>query len=222
MWFFLLKWVVLGPVVRWYSRPQVIGMDRMPRKGPVIIAPNHTSEIESFVLCLVLRRQPRFIAKAEYFSGKGLRGMADRIIVKATGQIPVDRAAGGDKSAALEAAADVLRQGDVWAVYPEGTRSPDGRLYRGHTGALRVALEVPGVTVLPVAISGAREVDNPGRRGWKRGRVRIEFGEPLPLSSYDASSPEDWRAATDELMRRIRTMSGQEYVDSYPPRRSRG
>ncbi|GAB3857469.1 lysophospholipid acyltransferase family protein [Nocardioides maradonensis] len=222
MWFFLLKWVVLGPVVRWYTRPQTIGMDRVPRTGPVIVAPNHTSEIESLVLCLVLRRQPRFIAKAEYFSGKGLRGFADRLMVKATGQIPVDRSGGDKSSAALEAAAATLRKGDVWAVYPEGTRSPDGRLYRGHTGAVRVALEVPGVTLVPVAISGAREVDNPGRRGWKRGRVRIEFGEPLPLSSYDAASPDDWRTATDDLMRRIQAMSGQEYVDSYPPRRSRG
>jgi 1-acyl-sn-glycerol-3-phosphate acyltransferase len=196
-------------------------MERVPRTGPVILAPNHTSEIESLVLCLVLRRQPRFIAKAEYFSGTGLRGMADRFLVKATGQIPVDRSGGDRSTAALDAAEAVLRQGDVWAVYPEGTRSPDGRLYRGHTGVARVALRVPGVTLLPVAISGAREVDNPGHRGWRRGRVRVEFGEPLPVGSYDASDPAAPRALTDELMRRIQVMSGQEYVDEYPPRKAR-
>ena len=221
MWFWMLKWVLLGPFVRWLTRPEVNGIERVPRTGPVILAPNHTSEIESLVLCLVLRRQPRFIAKAEYFSGGGLRGRVDRFLVKATNQIPVDRSGGDKSTAALRAAEEVLRQGDVWAVYPEGTRSPDGRLYRGHTGAARVALAVPGATLLPVAISGAREVDNPDHRGLKRGRVRVEFGEPVPLSAYDATSPEDWRAATNDLMRRIQAMSGQEYVDSYPPKRSR-
>lgn len=222
MWFFILKWIALGPFVRWFTRPQAVGMERMPRTGPVIIAPNHTSEIESLVLCLVLRRQPRFIAKAEYFSGRSLRGLVDRFLVKATGQIPVDRSGGDKSSAALRAAEEVLRKGDVWAVYPEGTRSPDGRLYRGHTGAARVALAVPGVTLLPVSITGAREVDDPDHKGWRRGHVKVEFGEPIPLSAYDAEDPEAARAVTDELMRRIQAMSGQEYVDSYPPKRSRG
>lgn len=221
MWFWILKWVVLGPVVRWFTRPEVIGMENVPKSGPVVICPNHQSEVESLVLCLVLRRQPRFIAKVEYFSGGGLRGIFERLLVKATGQIPVDRAGGSASSGALLAAEELLSGGGVWAVYPEGTRSPDGRLYRGKTGAVRVALACPQAVVVPVSITGALEIEAHGKRGWRRGRVRVEFGSPLSLAGYAADNPEDWRRATDALMARIQEMSGQEYVDRYAERPKR-
>lgn len=211
MWFWLLKWVLLGPVVRWYARPRLDG--EMPETGPVIVAANHLAEIDSLVLSLVLPRRPTFIAKSEYFDGGGLRGLAERWLMRATGQIPVDRNGGDPAGAALDAAAALLDAGGVWAIYPEGTRSPDGRLHRGHTGAMRVAQRVPAAVVVPAGIVGTRDVDAPGRRRWRRGRVRIVLGAPLEVDSADC------RRATDVLIAQIEALSGQEYVDAYASRR---
>ncbi|TQL67688.1 1-acyl-sn-glycerol-3-phosphate acyltransferase [Nocardioides albertanoniae] len=210
MWFWLLKWVLLGPVVRWYARPTVVG--DLPKDGPVIVAANHLTEIDSFVLCLVLIRKPRFVAKSEYFEGGGLRGRAERWLMKVTGQIPVDRSGGDAAAVALDAAERVLRDGGVWAIYPEGTRSPDGRLHRGHTGAMRVAQRVPEAKVVPVGIVGTRAVDVPGRNGWRRGRVRVTIGGTLDVPRADC------REATDALMDAIGALSGQERVDRYSHR----
>jgi len=186
----------------------------MPRRGPVIITPNHLAEVDSFVLSLVLPRRPAFVAKQEYFTGSGLRGHLERWLCRATGQIPVDRRGGTGAEAALTAAEGILRRGGVWAVYPEGTRSPDGRLYRGHTGAARVAARVPGVAVVPVGIIGTPDVDAAGRRRWRRGRVTVVIGAPLDLTAYDDGAS-GRRAATDDLMRAIQRLTGQEYVDRY-------
>jgi 1-acyl-sn-glycerol-3-phosphate acyltransferase len=216
MWFWLLKWVLAGPVVRWYARPRLVGAERIPATGPVVLAPNHLAEIDSLVLSLVIGRRLTFIAKREYFDGSGLRGRLDRWLCTVTGQIPVDRSGGEAAGAALSAARGVLAQGRVWCVYPEGTRSPDGRLHRGHTGAVRVALASPGVVVLPVGISGSDRVDPAGRRGWRRGRVLVRIGPPLDLNAYDADDPADWRTATDRLVAAIGDLTGQEYVDRYP------
>lgn len=209
MWFRLLKWVLLGPVVRWYTRPRITGREHLPRTGPVVLAANHRAEIDSLVLCLVLPRQPRFVAKAEYFAGHGLRGRVERWLCTVTGQIPVDRRGGDAAGAALRAAEGVLREGGTWAIYPEGTRSPDGRLYRGHTGVVRAARAVPGAVVLPVGLSGTERV---GR--WRRGRVRVVVGAPVDVRTGEV------REATDRLMAAIGALTGQQPLGHYPARRA--
>lgn len=217
MWFWLLKEVLLGPVVRWCTRPQVTGLEHLPRTGPVVVAANHRAEIDSLVLSLVLPRQPRFVAKAEYFAGHGLRGRVERWLCSATGQIPVDRTGGDAADAALRAAAGLLRDGGVWAIYPEGTRSPDGRLYRGHTGVVRVARLVPDAVVVPVGLVGTEQVDRPardGRRRWRRGRVRVVVGAPVDVREGEV------REATDRLMAAIGALTDQRPLAHYPPRRA--
>ncbi|MEG9227602.1 lysophospholipid acyltransferase family protein [Aeromicrobium sp. Sec7.5] len=212
--YWVLKMLLLGPVVRWFARPRVVG--RLP-KGPVVLAPNHLAEIDSLVLCAALPRRLTFVAKSEYFSRGGAAAWLYGTLCRLTGQVPISRGGDGSADGALAAAAGILRGGGVWAIYPEGTRSPDGRLYRGRTGAMRVALRTP-CAVVPVGITGTRSVDRPGRRGWSRGRVEIRLGEPLDLSGWSdrPNDPATWRAATDELMSAIRTLSGQEYVDRHP------
>ncbi|WP_408897150.1 lysophospholipid acyltransferase family protein [Nocardioides sp. R1-1] len=217
MWFWLLRRVLLGPWVRWYTRPRVTGLDRLPADGPVVVAANHRAEIDSLVLSLVLPRQPRFLAKAEYYHGTGVRGRLERWLCSVTGQIPVDRDGGERAGASLRAAETLLRSGGVWAIYPEGTRSPDGRLHRGHTGVVRVARAVPDAVVVPVGLLGTEEVDpprGPGRRRWRRGRVAVAIGEPVDVRRGDV------RAATDELMAAIGALTGQRPLDHYPGRRA--
>jgi 1-acyl-sn-glycerol-3-phosphate acyltransferase len=210
----------VGPAVRWFTRPELVGRHHVPTAGPVILAPNHLAEVDSLVLSSVSPRRPTFVAKSEYFRSSGVRGLVIRWVCTATGQVPVDRHGGSRSTAALTAAQGILSAGGVWAIYPEGTRSPDGRLYRGHTGVARVALAVPGVTLIPVAISGTREVDAPGRRGWRRGKVRVEFGNPLDLSQY-GDDPADWRRLTGHLIAAVRDLTGQPYINRYPTREER-
>lgn len=216
--YWLLKWVMVGPYLRALTRLRVKG--EVPRTGPVVLAANHVSEVDSPVLALASRRRLTFVAKSEYFEA-GLAGKFYGRLCRATGQIPIPRSGGAE--AALEAATDVLRRGDVWGIYPEGTRSPDGRLYRGRTGVMRVALTVPDAAVVPVGIIGTRDVDAPGKRGWRPARVEVRFGEPLDLTPWKdrADDPRAWREATDHLMREIQRLSGQEVVATYA-RRSGG
>ncbi|KRF19978.1 hypothetical protein ASG90_19825 [Nocardioides sp. Soil797] len=220
MTFWLLKWVLLGPVVRVFARPVVVGRHHVPSDGPVVLVPSHHAEIDSLVLSLVSPRRPTFVAKREYFDTATLRGRVDRWLCTATGQIAVDRRGGDAAHRALTAARELLASGGAWAIYPEGTRSPDGRLHRGHTGAMRVALTVPDAIVVPVGLGGTAAVDPPARRGWRRGRVRVIFGAPMDLSPWRdrADDPQAWREATDALMREIRALTGQEYVDTYASR----
>ena len=218
MWFWVLRWVLLGPVVRWHTRPRVLGLSNLPASGPVVVAANHRAEIDSLVLSLVLPRRPRFLAKADYYTGAGLRGRVERWLCSVTGQIPVDRAGGTAASASLYAAEELLRSGGVWAIYPEGTRSPDGRLHRGHTGVVRVARAVPDAVVLPVGLLGTDAVDPPspdgGRRRWRRGRVTVVIGPALDVRRGEV------RAATDALMRAIGELTDQQPLDEYGPRRA--
>jgi 1-acyl-sn-glycerol-3-phosphate acyltransferase len=217
VWFWLLRRVLLGPVVRWYTRPQVGGLAHLPAAGPVVVAANHRAEIDSLVLSLVLPRQPRFLAKAEYYDGAGIRGRVERWLCSVTGQIPVDRAGGSAASASLRAAEGLLRSGGVWAIYPEGTRSPDGRLHRGHTGVVRVARAVPDAVVLPVGLLGTEVVDPPSRDGgrrWRRGRVTVVIGPAVDVRQGEV------RDATDALMRAIGELTDQQPLDEYVPRRT--
>lgn len=213
--YWLIKWVLVGPIVRVMTRPVVTGT--LPRTGPVIVASNHLAEVDSLVLALVLARRLTFVAKSEYFTPRGVRGRLYSSIARSTGQIPIDRSGSGAGDAALDAARGIVEAGGTWAIYPEGTRSPDGRLYRGRTGVMRVALTCPDVAVVPVGISGTREIDRPTRRGWRPGRVRVVIGEPMDLSRWRGRPPRlAAREATDELMRRIQGLTHQQYVDSHP------
>ncbi len=217
MVYWLLKHVIFGPLIRLVARPAVSGLTQVPRSGPVIIAANHLAQIDSLLLAVVLPRPLRFIAKSEYFSADRRGARCYAWLCRVTGQIPVERSGGGAADGALEAVRELLAEGGTWGIYPEGTRSPDGRLYRGHTGAMRVALSQPGLTLLPVGIAGTREIDDRSRRGWRRGRARVVIGEAFDLSGY-ADDPAGWRAATDALMARIAELSGQEYVEEYAGR----
>jgi 1-acyl-sn-glycerol-3-phosphate acyltransferase len=212
--YWLLKLVLLGPVVRWFARPRVVG--DLP-KGPVVLPPNHLAEIDSLVLCAAVPRRLTFVAKSEYFDRRGAGARLYGTLCRLTGQVPIDRDGNGSADGALEAARGILRRGGAWVIYPEGTRSPDGRLYRGKTGAMRVALS-SHCSVVPVGIVGTSTVNRPRGRGWRRGRVEIRLGEPLDLSPWSdrASDPCVWRSATDALMAAIQQLSGQEYVDRHP------
>ena len=209
-------WVVkalLSPIFFFLWRVRVEGRRHVPRRGPVILAPNHTSFCDSLFLPLVLRRRVTFVAKSEYFDS-----WKTAWFFRAVGQIPMRREGGSASERALAAARDVLEAGHVLGIYPEGTRSPDGRLYRGHTGVARLALQCQ-VPVVPVALLGTPKVQPQGSL-WLRPlrRVTVRFGEPLPLAHAFADPDADpmvLRAVTDELMFEIRRLSGQEYVDRY-------
>jgi 1-acyl-sn-glycerol-3-phosphate acyltransferase len=169
------------------------------------------------VLCAALPRRLTFVAKSDYFARGGAGTWLYGTLCRLTGQIPISREGAGSAATALTAGHGVLRCGGVWATYPEGTRSPDGRLWRGRTGAMRVALQ-GAYAVVPVGVLGTRSINHPGRRGWRRGRVEIRIGAPLDLATWSdsASEPQSWRAATDELMATIQRMTGQEYIDRFP------
>ncbi|WP_280249699.1 lysophospholipid acyltransferase family protein [Nocardia abscessus] len=212
MWYPLFKYVLLGPVLRLLGRPVVTGLDNIPRTGPVIIAANHLAVIDSLYLALVVPRRVTFLAKQEYFTGKGLRGRFNRWFYSVSGQVPVDRTGGSAAADALAAATRILAAGGVWAIHPEGTRSPDGRIYRGRTGTLRVAMAT-GAPVVPVTLAGTDRVNPRGSRLPRFGKVRIEFGAPR---RYPATEQRHLvRAATDELMREMAARSGRHYVDRY-------
>jgi 1-acyl-sn-glycerol-3-phosphate acyltransferase len=215
MAYWVLK-AVLSPLLYGLWTVRTSGRHHVPRRGPVILAPNHVSFCDSLFLPLVLRRRVTFVAKAEYFDS-----WRTRWFFKAAGQIPMRREGGTASERALAAARDVLRAGRVVGIYPEGTRSPDGRLYRGHTGVARLALSC-GVPVVPVGIIGTPAVQPVGSR-WLRPfrRVEIRFGAPLDVTRFAGRSddPAALRALTDDLMFEIQRLTGQEYVDRYAKRK---
>ncbi|MEU5905582.1 lysophospholipid acyltransferase family protein [Micromonospora sp. NPDC047527] len=216
MLYWLLKYVILGPLLKLIFRPQVEGLDNVPATGPVILASNHLSFSDSIFTPLITRRKVTFVAKAEYFTGKGIKGWLTRMFFVGTGTIPVDRSGGRAARAALDTQLQVLRAGGVAGIYPEGTRSPDGRLYRGKTGVARLALE-SGAVVVPVAMLNADQIQPPGKLIPKIARVRIRFGAPLDFSRYEGMAGDRFveRAVTDEIMYELMELSGREYVDIY-------
>lgn len=207
----LCRHALIGPALYLRGRPKVLGRNNIPRRGPVVLAANHLAVLDSFYLTLAARRQVTFLAKREYFDRGGVTGRLQRWFFSAVGQIPVDRRGGARASSALEAAVRIVERGGVWGIHPEGTRSPDGRLYRGRTGAVRVAMDT-GVPLVPVAISGTRP-DSSAR--WWRRRVVVEILEPLDLTPFRNDGVAGVRVATDTLMRAIGSRSGQPYVDEY-------
>ncbi|MFC3500495.1 lysophospholipid acyltransferase family protein [Micromonospora krabiensis] len=216
MFYWLMKYVLLGPLLRLVFRPQVEGLDNVPDTGPVILASNHLSFSDSIFTPLMVRRKVTFVAKAEYFTGKGVKGWLTKMFFVGTGTIPVDRSGGRAARAALDTQLEVLRAGGIAGIYPEGTRSPDGRLYRGKTGVARLALE-SGAPVVPVVQLNADEIQPPGKLIPKIARVRIRFGEPLDFSRYRGLAGDRFveRAVTDEIMYELMELSGREYVDVY-------
>ncbi|MGW5436204.1 lysophospholipid acyltransferase family protein [Nocardia asteroides] len=212
MWYPLCKHVLIGPLLRLLGRPQVEGLEHIPRTGPVIIAANHLAFIDSLYLALVIPRPLTFLAKQEYFTGTGLRGRAKRWFFTAAGQVPVDRTGGDAAADALAAATAILARGGAWAIHPEGTRSVDGRVYRGRTGALRVAMAT-GAPVVPVVLDGTDRMNPRGRKLLRFTKVRISI---QPARRYPAAVHRaQVRVATDQLMQEIARQSGRPYVDRY-------
>jgi len=214
--YFILKTFVLGPLLRVLFRPWVRGMENIPTTGPVILASNHLSFSDSIFLPLQSRRPVVFLAKSEYFTGKGLKGALTRWFFKSTGQLPIDRSGGKASEASLNTGLKVLSQGQVLGIYPEGTRSPDGRLYRGRTGIARMVLESKA-PIIPVAMIDTEKVQPIGKRLPRIRRIGIVVGTPLDFSRFDGMEGDRivLRAVTDEIMYELRKLSGQEYVDAY-------
>lgn len=216
MAYFILKNLILGPLLKFIFRPWVRGMENIPNTGAAILASNHLSFSDSIFLPLQTRRPVVFLAKSEYFTGKGLKGMLTRWFFKATGQLPIDRSGGKASEASLNTGLGVLSQGLLLGIYPEGTRSPDGKLYRGRTGIARMALESK-VPVIPVAMIDTEKVQPIGKRLPRIRRVGIVVGQPLDFSRFDGMEGDRivLRAVTDEIIYELQKLSGQEYVDAY-------
>ena len=213
--YWLLRYGSLGPLVNLLYTPWIEGAENIPKTGAAILAPNHLSFIDSIVVPLATSLRVTFLAKSEYFEGKGFKGFAMRTFFRSAGQIPVERGT-SRASNALTAASKVLQNGGLIALYPEGTRSPTGMLYKGRTGVARLALENK-VPVIPIGLHGTREIQPPERNMPKLGRVGIKIGKPLDFSHlYEQRTERDTlRAVTDEIMKSIREVSDQQYVDMY-------
>ncbi|MFF8780710.1 lysophospholipid acyltransferase family protein [Streptomyces sp. NPDC015140] len=216
MFYYVLKYVLLGPLLRLVFRPRIEGLDHVPASGAAIVAGNHLSFSDHFLMPAVLRRRITFLAKAEYFTGPGLKGRLTAFFFRSAGQIPVDRSGKEAGQAAIREGLGVLGKDELLGIYPEGTRSHDGRLYKGKVGVAVMALRA-GVPVVPCAMIGTFEAQPPGRKIPKVHPVVIRFGEPLDFSRYAGMEGEKavLRAATDEIMYAILSLSGQEYVDRY-------
>ena len=216
MWYWLFKYIFMGPLLSLLGRPKVEGLDRVPNSGAAILASNHLAVADSFYLPLVVRRRITFLAKAEYFTGTGLKGRFTRWFYTAAGQVPIDRADADAAQNALDTAERLLKEGRLLGMYPEGTRSPDGRLYKGKTGLARLALQT-GVPVIPVAMIGTNVVNPPGSKMWRFGRVQVKFGKPMDFSRFEGLAGNRFieRAVIDEVMYELMRLSGQEYVDLY-------
>jgi 1-acyl-sn-glycerol-3-phosphate acyltransferase len=209
----------IGPAGRLVYRPTVEGLSNVPRRGAVILAGNHLSFIDSVVIPLVAGRKVAFLAKSEYFAGGTPKQRLVGSLLGALGHVPVDRGKGRASLAALDVATEVLGAGGAFGIYPEGTRSLDGRLHRGHTGVAQLTLTT-GAPVVPLALIGTDEMMPVGARIPRRKPITIRFGTPLDFSRYDglADSPAVRRSVTDEIMYAILELSGQEYVDAYHKR----
>jgi 1-acyl-sn-glycerol-3-phosphate acyltransferase len=216
MWYWLFKYIFMGPLLSLLGRPKVEGLEHVPHSGPMILASNHLAVADSFYLPLVVFRRITFLAKAEYFTGTGLKGWFQRWFYTVAGQVPIDRTDADSAQSALTTAERILSEGKLLGMYPEGTRSPDGRLYKGKTGLARLALE-SGVPVIPVAMIGTNVVNPPGSKMWRFGRVEVKFGKPMDFSRFEGLAGNRFieRAVIDEVMYELMRLSGQEYVDLY-------
>ncbi|MFF5090672.1 lysophospholipid acyltransferase family protein [Streptomyces niveus] len=216
MFYYVLKYVLLGPVLRLLFRPRIEGLEHIPADGAAIVAGNHLSFSDHFLMPAIIRRRITFLAKAEYFTGPGVKGRLTASFFRGVGQIPVDRSGKEAGKAAIREGLGVLGKGELLGIYPEGTRSHDGRLYKGKVGVAVMAIRGQ-VPVVPCAMVGTFEIQPPGQKIPNIRRVTIRFGEPLDFSRYAGLENEKAavRAVTDEIMYAILGLSGQEYVDRY-------
>jgi 1-acyl-sn-glycerol-3-phosphate acyltransferase len=216
VFYYVLKYVLLGPVLRLLFRPRTEGLEHVPETGAAIIAGNHLSFSDHFLMPVVLKRRITFLAKQEYFTGPGIKGRLTAAFFRSAGQIPVDRSGKEAGRAAIREGLGVLAKDELLGIYPEGTRSHDGRLYKGKVGVAVMALKA-GVPVVPCAMVGTFEIQPPGQVLPKIKRVRVRFGEPLDFSRFAGMEDQKavLRAVTDEIMYSILALSGQEYVDEY-------
>jgi 1-acyl-sn-glycerol-3-phosphate acyltransferase len=216
VFYWFLKRVLLGPILKLLFRPWVEGLEHVPDEGPAIMASNHLSFSDSIFLPLVVPRRITFLAKSEYFTGSGVKGRLTAGFFKGVGQLPVDRSGGRASEAAIRTGLKVLANGHLLGIYPEGTRSPDARLYRGKTGIARMALEAR-VPVIPVAMIDTAKIQPPGKVMPKVAQVGVRIGRPLDFSRYYGLESDRYvlRSVTDEIMYELMVLSGQEYVDIY-------
>jgi len=216
MFYWLMKYVVIGPIVKAIFRPWIIGRRNVPSEGAAILASNHLSFVDSIFLPLMIDRPVAFLAKSDYFTGRGIKGWATRMFFKATGQLPIDRSGGQASEASLNTGLQVLGRGDLLGIYPEGTRSPDGKLYRGRTGIARMALEAH-VPVIPVVMVDTDTMMPIGTRIPRVVRVGVVIGEPLDFSRFAGMEGDRYilRSVTDEIMVALQRLGEQEYEDVY-------
>ncbi len=213
LFYWFLKFVAIGPVVHLVYRPRAEGTEHVPATGAAILASNHLSAADWIFMPMSVRRRVTFLAKAEYFTGTGLKGFLRRAFFSGAGQVPIDRSSASAAEDAIQTGIRILREGKLLGIYPEGTRSPDGRLYRGKIGVARMALET-GAPVVPVAmVYGRRKLPF----GLTLTSVEVRFGTPLDFSRYEGLAGDRFveRSITDEIMYEIMELSGQEYVDVY-------
>ena len=215
--YWLMKYVLLGPLLNLFWRPKIVeGAEYVPEAGGAILASNHLAVSDSFFLPLKLSRRVTFPAKIEYFTGKGVKGWLQKTFMSGVGQVPIDRSSASAAQSALDTGVRLLREGKLLGIYPEGTRSPDGRLYKGKVGVAWMALEA-GVPVIPVAMFGTDKANPIGSKMWRPYPIRIKIGKPLDFSRYEGLSGDRFvlRSITDEIMYALMELSGQEYVDVY-------
>ena len=219
MLYWVLKNLVIGPWLRVLFRPWVEGRENLPDHGPAMLASNHLSFSDSFFLAVVLNRPLTYLAKSDYFTGRGVKGYFTKLFFNGVGQVPVDRSGGRSAESVVLTATRLLGDGALLGIYPEGTRSPNGTLYRGRTGAARMALEAK-VPIVPVAMINTYEIQPPGVIKPRLRRVGIRVGKPLTFDRYEGLEDDRFilRSVTDEVMYELMTLSGQEYVDMYATR----
>ena len=216
MAYFIIKNFILGPILQILFRPWVKGAKNVPNAGGAILASNHLSFSDSIFLPLKVRRPVTFLAKSDYFTGKGVKGALIRWFFKATGQLPIDRSGGKASEDSLNTGLGVLERGLLLGIYPEGTRSPDAKLYRGRTGIARMVLEAK-VPVIPVAMIDTEKVQPIGSKYPKIRRVGVVIGEPMDFTRFAGMEGERavLRAVTDLIVYNIMQLSNQEYEDVY-------
>jgi 1-acyl-sn-glycerol-3-phosphate acyltransferase len=217
--YWVMKYVLLGPVLKLLFRPKIEGLEHIPASGGAILASNHLAVADSFFLPLMVSRRVTFLAKREYFTGRGIKGRLKKAFFSGVGQVPIDRSSAAAAQAALNTGVRLLSEGSLLGIYPEGTRSPDGRLYKGKTGVARMALEAD-VPVVPVAMFGTDKANPIGSKLWRPHRIRIKIGAPLRFTRYEGLAGDRFveRSITDEIMYDLMELSGQEYVDLYAAR----
>lgn len=214
--YWVMKHLLLGPLMKLFCRPRVEGVEQIPLEGGAILVSNHMAVADSFFMPLMMPRRVTFLAKREYFTGTGVRGKFKKAFFSGVGQVPIDRSSGAAAQAALDTGVRLLSEGKLLGVYPEGTRSPDGRLYKGKTGVARMALESE-MKVIPIAMFGTDKVNPIGSKMWWPHKVVVKVGEPLDFSRYEGMAGDRFveRSITDEIMYSLMELSGQEYVDVY-------